>query len=107
MSNSGYYAWSPDPGLVNWRTQLDENNNAPYTLELTSGSASTISPNIDILSSYFPTDFVNISSWSYPTLGQPTTIEWSPSNESSISIQLEFGAGDVPGPSNTIIIASM
>ncbi|TAQ84346.1 hypothetical protein B7494_g7332 [Chlorociboria aeruginascens] len=105
IANSGSYAWSPDPALINKFTEEDESANS-YFLTLSSSAGTSTSNTLDILSEGYPTVFVNVSDWNTPTVGLPTTIEWSAGNESSIDIELVFGAGAIPGPSNTIIIGT-
>jgi hypothetical protein len=62
------------------------------------------SPSINVLLPTYETVFLNVDDWMYPVLGKSVTIQWSPSNASTISIQVTSGM--VPDASNSVYIAS-
>ena len=110
IPNTGYFEWTPDASLINANEFVDIFDNTAYVLLLTDGTTTSQSPSLYVLSPTYPADFYNISTWRYPTVGEPTTIIWSPSTasgETTITRQLVFGNGEIPGPSNTITIGGM
>jgi hypothetical protein len=107
IPNTGSYEWTPGApfdivqALATGFEQPD-----PYRVVLSDSGGSTSSSFL-VVGEAYPNVFVNRSSWNTPTIGQPTTFLWSASNEETITLQLVFGAGALPGPDNTIIIAGI
>jgi hypothetical protein len=78
-----------------------------YTLEIIDDAnqkVTSTSPTVNVLLPSYETAFLNVNEWMYPIVGKPVTVQWSPSNATTISIQVTSGM--VPSAPNSVYIAS-
>jgi hypothetical protein len=87
ITNSGTFAWTPASDLSS--SSSTSTAGSQYTLEIiddASQQVTSTSPSINLLLPSYETVLLNVNEWMYPVVGKPVTIQWSPSNATSISI---------------------